>query len=85
MRMDKQMDVSETVQKGAENCIYVIVVSFVFLWDSNMECLTLLPALGTPSLLLCCLIQPRYEGLCPVLFHCVMPCSVHIPGKPALF
>lgn len=49
MRMDKQMDVSETVQKGAENCIYVIVVSFVFLWDSNMECLTLLPALGTLS------------------------------------
>jgi hypothetical protein len=69
MRMDKQMDVSETVQKGAENCIYVIVVSFVFLWDSNMECLTLLPALGTLLLLPHCLTQTQYEGLCLVLLY----------------
>jgi hypothetical protein len=48
--------------------------------------LTLLPGLGTLSLILSCFIQPSYEGFCLVLPHLVMLCCVvDTTGGPALF
>lgn len=41
--------------------------------------LTLLPVLGTLSLLLGCLIQPWYEGLCLDLFYRVMSIPHYFP------
>lgn len=47
--------------------------------------LTLLPALRTLFLLLSCIVQPWYEGLCLVLLYLVMLCLVNITGKPVVF
>lgn len=63
--------------------MYVMVVSLGFCGSPNsgsQGSLTPLPAPGTLSLLLGCLLQPCCEGLCLVLVH-LMPSSVDIPGR----
>ena len=44
----------------------------------------LLPLLGPLFLLLACHVQPRYQGLSSVLWCLVRPCSLNVPGRPAL-
>ena len=43
------------------------------------------PSLGTLFLLLDYLMQSLYKGLCLVLLNFVVPCSVDIPVRNALF
>lgn len=47
--------------------------------------LTLSPAFGTLFLLLGCLVQFWYEGLCLVFLWLVMLCSSDVLGRPVLF
>lgn len=47
--------------------------------------LTHLSAIETPSILLGCLVQPRYKGFCFVLLYFVLLCLVIVSYRPALF
>jgi hypothetical protein len=69
------------------NC-YFKCVTFHFPGTTAVEVglsLILLPALQTLFYILACPVQPLYEGLCLVLLHLVMLCSVAIPGRAAVF
>lgn len=58
---------------GLHHVLCVYVGSLVSLWQWEQVCLSLLPAIGTPFLLLSCLIQPLYEDFYLVLLFLFCP------------
>lgn len=68
--------------------LYVMVISLIFLWDTNSGsgCVSdFFACLWDSLFLLDCLIKPWYELFCFILLYFVWTCFVAITWRPTLF
>lgn len=81
---ETEVAITEPAWVSTRSSANVVVLLLLDSYSRSRMSLTLSCSLGTPFLLLGCLIQPCYEILCPAILHLVMPSSIDIPGKSDL-